>query len=273
MALGPHIIRFGQRLLGDGIVARTLARWRVADALRWRRDRRILQQGWYDTSLLGQSARFIVTSRTQLAHIDATWREEAMLRRMIDYVHDNDVVYDVGANIGIVTLALLLHRGERTITVHAFEPEPNNAAALRGNLAANRCEATVHAAALGDHTGEAELFVDPHIGGGSHSLVRRGSAVVRVPITTADHLAETAGVPQCVKIDVEGAELAVLRGMSHLLSQRLVRDLFIEVHPTLMLKEEGGPTALTDWLRRHGYERVWQHRRGDEWHEHYRPTA
>lgn len=271
MSLSLAIIRFGQRLLGDGVLARALTRLGIADLLRRRRDRTVLRVGVYHAPLMGKTAKFHVTSRTELTHIDAFWREEALLRQMLTAVHEGDTVWDVGANIGLMSLALLLHAPDRLLSLHAFEPEPHNAAALRRNIEANGIMgAIVHEVALGDRTGEATLHIEDNAGGGSHSLVRKTGRAITVTQQTADALAASIGMPDVMKIDVEGAELAVLHGMRQLLSQRCVRELFIELHPTLMPERDLGPQLLHDLLRSHGYERVWHHRRGSEQHVHYR---
>jgi FkbM family methyltransferase len=273
VSLALRLIRGAQRVLGDGVVARTLARTGVARLVRWPHDRRVLAHGSYEAPILGRPARFVVSSRTQLAHIDALWREDELLQRMLAALAPDDVVYDVGANIGLVSLALALHGAEKRPRIHAFEPEPNNARALRANLAANSVRSIeVHERALGERAGKVTLFLDPHVGAGSHSLIRlRGlAAETEVELARADDLARTLGAPKVVKIDVEGAELGVLRGMQGLLEARAVRELFLEIHPQALAAGGADEHALRRFLSERGYVAAWQKRRGDEWHEHYR---
>jgi len=273
VSLALSLIRGAQRLLGDGVVARTLAKTGVARLVRWPHDRRILARGTYEAPILGRPARFAVTSRTQLAHIDALWREDELLRRMLDALCADDVVYDVGANIGLVSLALALHGAEKRARVHAFEPEPNNARALRANLAANDVRTVeVHELALGERSGTVTLHLDPHVGAGSHSLVPLPGlrSTAEVALARADDLARELGAPRMVKIDVEGAELGVLRGMERLLRERSVRELFLEIHPQAIAASGSDEHALRRFLGELGYSVAWQKRRGDEWHEHWR---
>ena len=276
MSLALSLIRGAQRLLGDGLVARTLAKSGVAGLVRWPHDRKILQRGTYEAPILGRSTRFVVTSRTQLAHIDALWREDELLQRMLAALQTGDVVYDIGANIGLVSLALALNGAEKQALVHAFEPEPNNARALRANLAANDVRSvSVHELALGDRRGTVTLYLDRHVGAGSHSLIPlAGLASKReVELARADDVAAELGAPRMVKIDVEGAEFAVLRGMERLLREHLVRELFLEIHPQALAASGADEHALRRWLTELGYRAAWQKRRGDEWHEHYRVGA
>jgi hypothetical protein len=76
-----------------------------------------------------------------------------------------------------------------------------------------------------------------------------------------------------VKIDVEGAEFAVLRGMERLLGEHAVRELFVELHPAGLQASGASADELRAWLAQRGYALAWQQRRGDEWHEHYTPVA
>lgn len=272
--LSLALIRGAQRVLGDGPLARWLAASGVARLVRWQHDSRVLRRGSYEATLLERRARFVVTSRTQLAHIDALWRETPMLRRLVDTLREGDVAYDVGANIGLFSLAMAMNK--RGVTVQAFEPEARNAAALRRNLQANAQDAVhVHEIALGDVSGEVPLYLDPEEGAGSHSLVRRAglSDPVLVRQARIDDLAAELGPPAVVKIDVEGAEFSVLRGMERQLASRSVRALFLELHPAQLLAAGESVEALRQWLRARGYVSRWQARRGDEWHEHYGPGA
>lgn len=274
MSFSLALIRGAQKLLGDGLLARTLAKTGVATLVRWPHDRRVLARGTYEAPILGRPARFAVTSRTQLAHIDALWREDELLRRMLEALRPGDVVFDVGANIGLVSLALALHGTERAPVVHAFEPEPHNNAALRANLAANEVRVVeVHALALGDRPGKVKLYLDRHVGAGSHSLIPRPGLAqsTEVELARVDDLAPKLGTPRMVKIDVEGAEFGVLRGMEGLLRAHAVRELFLELHPAALAASGADEHALRRWLTGLGYVAAWQKRRGDEWHEHYRP--
>ncbi len=276
MSLALSLIRNAQRLLGDGLVARTLAKSGVARLVRWPHDKKILARGIYEAPILGRPARFAVTSRTQLAHIDALWREDELLERMLAALQAGDVVYDIGANIGLVSLALALHGAEKKPSVHAFEPEPNNARALRANLAANAVRSVeVHEFALGDKKGKVTLYLDRHVGAGSHSLIPLDglASKAEVELARADDLAPELGTPRMVKIDVEGAEFAVLRGMERLLREHAVRELFLEIHPAALAKGGADEHALRNFLAELGYVAAWRKRRGDEWHEHYRSGA
>jgi FkbM family methyltransferase len=130
------------------------------------------------------------------------------------------VVFDAGANRGGYTQALLAAaRGTGCpVEAHLFEPAPACLEILRGEFARETAVRIV-AAAVGETRGEAVLF-GGSAGSPLASLVQRpehaaAAASTRVPvIRLGDYLAEQ-GVARVdlLKLDVEGLELAALRGL------------------------------------------------------------
>jgi FkbM family methyltransferase len=141
-------------------------------------------------------------------------------------VQIGQTVLDIGAHHGLYTLFASERVGARGKVV-SFEPSPRENEALRNNLALNRCRnVQTENLALGDQEGECILHVIDHGETGCNSLrppsSGGASTPVKVRITTLDHwLDEHAiGPVHFIKLDVEGGELAVLRGADRLLSQR-----------------------------------------------------
>ena len=136
------------------------------------------------------------------------------------FVSPGSLVFDVGANMGDRT-AVLVELGARVVAV---EPQADCAAVLRERFGE---AVTVEQAALGSAEGKAELHVaSAHtISSLNSDWVERVQAsgrfseyrweeTVGVPVTTLDALIERHGVPDFVKVDVEGYELEVIRGLS-----------------------------------------------------------
>jgi FkbM family methyltransferase len=151
-----------------------------------------------------------------------------------------DVAVDVGANIGLFTLlmARIVGPGGRVI---AYEPEPDNLALLRDNVAFNYLTGWVEIidrAAAGE-AGTATFFATDRFKGNS-SLIEHTSdyftefgvdASARIEVETErldDRLADLDRIA-LLKIDVEGAELGVLQGARGLLEAGVVRRLCVEV--------------------------------------------
>lgn len=154
--------------------------------------------------------------------------QEALRRK----VRRGAVVYDVGANLGYVSLLAAVLTGPSG-QVHAFEPLPENAEAIRETVAANGLEnVVVHEAAVSDTGGHAEFLGVgeaswSHLADrGEHSGTRERLRVVTVALDDYPLPA-----PDVVKIDVEGSEIAVLRGMRRLLEEARPA-LIVELHET-----------------------------------------
>jgi FkbM family methyltransferase len=146
---------------------------------------------------------------------------------------DGDTFWDVGANVGIYSLyCAVLHPQSK---IHAFEPHRGNFAHLRENVILNNLlRIFAHNCAILDHHAT-ELFYEPPrdeigaSGGQAEHPLTDTSAYYPVWVTTLDDLVDPFGVPTHVKIDIDGQELRVVRGMKHLIRDTALRSVLIEV--------------------------------------------
>jgi FkbM family methyltransferase len=159
--------------------------------------------------------------------------EEVMNQVLLErLVKPGDVVYDVGANIGTHTL-LLARLCAPTGIVYAFEPWPPNLESLQTNLKLNNVRnVQVVSCALSDHSGKGwfERGQDHSTGKLVRDSVQQGAGV-QVPVVSLDDFVKSAEPPQVLKIDVEGAEGAVLQGAGQLL---------LEFRPVLICEVHSG---------------------------------
>ena len=166
----------------------------------------------------------------------------AMLREL---VKPGGTVFDVGANIGYLSLILRTCVGEAGRVV-SFEPMPRVFERLRANIELNRFEniEPVHAG-LGDSAGSAMLALDRAI----RLDGRAGEPQPAELVTLDDYVARHAiSRLDLVKIDTDGAEPAVLRGAGRAL-ERFKPIVVIE----LGAREKGSAAESIDLLRHHGY--------------------
>lgn len=129
------------------------------------------------------------------------------------------VFVDVGAYSGLYTVLACL--ADPRLRAVAFEPNPRKLPQLARNVAANGLAGRVRVVgeALGDRAGTATLAVPSDDSAASLRAAAPGERAVRVPVATGD--ARLRGLPVgLVKIDVEGREPEVLRGMAGLLRAR-----------------------------------------------------
>ena len=233
----------------------------------------LLRKGIHDTLVMGCRLRFVVSTPQEIARIDDLSGEQEFVTRMLQSLRQGDVVFDIGANIGVVSLLFASASPLLEVEVHAFEPEPQNAAQLRKNVNLNPQGGRVHLheVALSDRTGRASFYVQGDTGSGAHSLIgNEGATQIEVPLEQATTLADRLGVaPDVVKIDVEGAELSVLLGMDGLFRRGNVRDLFVELHSGKLRSQDIEPRMIQTWLEERRMNLAWERARGPEIHQHY----
>lgn len=182
------------------------------------------------------------------------------LSRLLE-AYPSPVFYDVGANYGY--FAVLAARSARH--VYAFEPVTRSLRVLRGNLRRNECRnvtvlpvglsaedtrATIH---LYNSSGNNSLFrrqVPP-----THPLTRIGSETIA--LARLDRLVESRDLlpPSVLKIDVEGAELPVLRGARGVLARHRPA-LVVEYAETTSRDAGYAATEILQELARHDYH-IW----------------
>ncbi len=168
----------------------------------------------------------------------------ALLRRRL---RSNAVCVDGGAHIGVISVLLgsLCPSGH----VYAFEPVPETSAHLEHNLAANGItNVTVERLALYREDGEITLAFDESYPGGSHI----GEGKCRVTTARLDSWVQSRGLERLdlLKLDVEGAEPAVLDGAEETL-RRFQPLTVVECNP-LALPRLGGTTYRQLFLRLEG---------------------
>jgi len=153
-------------------------------------------------------------------------------------IRAGDVVIDVGANYGFFSC----YAASKGARVYAFEPNPIIFEQLKKNIAANHFESLITARpwALSDYSGEAQLLRTDRLGGAMSTIVPEFAQRAGVPVfdqvaVRAQRLSEVielfdlSSVRLC-KIDAEGSEIAILKGLDRTHCQRL-DSLVMEYHP------------------------------------------
>lgn len=185
------------------------------------------------------------TPAAQRLHLDlATYPDCCMavglyeldtLRLLRGILQPGDHFVDCGANIGYFTLAAAARVGP-TGKVDAFEPDPINRARLQANLVANNTptQIRIHDIALSDTQGQATLYHptgDAQNHGEASLYATPGANATTCTVRTARLDQEIKTPPRLIKMDIEGAELAAIKGMSSLLSSNSPPQLIIEHNP------------------------------------------
>jgi FkbM family methyltransferase len=180
-------------------------------------------------------------------------RDDAAIVRLARAVLPRDGVFiDVGANVGLHTLAIARHVSEGGAVV-AFEPHPANHRLLVHNLEQNRLR---HVAAenCGLAEAAATLTGTARADGGNWSLASHGDYRFEVQLIRLDDYLRDHPLPRLdlMKIDVEGAEVRVLRGARQTI-ERFRPLIVFEVCPSWMAKMQSSVAELFAELMGNGY--------------------
>jgi FkbM family methyltransferase len=181
--------------------------------------------------------------------------EVELQRAVRDLLSSGMCIYDVGANIGYVTLLLAKAAGESGRVV-AFEALPVNVARLEKHVALNHLagRVTVVPGAVVDRAGPVRFLVHPSssmgkvVGSAGREKMEAYLKEIEVPGLALDGYAFEPGhnPPQAIKMDIEGGEVLAIKGMDRILE---------EVRPLLLVELHGHEAARAVWesLVRHGY--------------------
>jgi FkbM family methyltransferase len=144
--------------------------------------------------------------------------ERALTELFQQVVRPTDVIYDVGANLGLHTLTF----SRLAKHVVAFEPNPSLTPNLRKTVA-NLPNATLHEICLttADETVQFHISDWDHMLSSLSNWTGQPTRTIEVPGRSLDSMLAQGSIPKpdVLKVDVEGAELMVFRGAQNLLSR------------------------------------------------------
>ena len=162
------------------------------------------------------------------------------------FIEAGALCFDVGANYGTKS-EIFLKLGANVV---AFEPQPDCFAELNARIGSHPRLVALNSA-VGNIHGDMELYVEKHRTASSFIMEWQGEIerTIKVSVTTLDKAIAKYGVPQFCKIDVEGFELEVFKGLS-----KAIPNLSFEYH----LKGDGIVRALAclEYLSRFGELRI-----------------
>lgn len=193
--------------------------------------------------------------------------EKYFLDRFIEALKPNDIVFDIGASVGLVSIhaATFTDSGK----VIAFEPDHETFERLKHNVSLNNLSNIEFVSwAVSDTQGKVILFSDGASGFAPtlrEQKNRPGAPTnqVTVQTRTLDEaiLSGDLPLPTVLKIDIEGAEVLCLRGASKLLRGELgdkPRLVFLELHPEFLPYFGSSRTEVHNFVLSKGYSVVWE---------------
>ena len=178
--------------------------------------------------------------------------EPELWPRLMDSVRPGDVVADVGAFVGIYSVALAQRAGLAGRVI-AIEPDPENFEGLQHHVALNGVEERIRCirSAAGRDPGVVRFRAGRSV---ESSVTGEEMNSIEVQMTTLDEVAGGSPI-DLVKVDVEGYELDVVEGAEKLMSDREKRPraFFVELHQFAWADPSAYAARLTAAFDSHGY--------------------
>lgn len=206
-------------------------------------------------SVIEADARVYHSARAKYAN-PVDWNEMHAWKRALG---PGSLFVDAGANVGLYTIWSI----EAGAEVIAVEPSRIARERLARNLALNDYSAEVVGAALGESEGTLRLTTG--LDNQNHLLLSPdgdGAESEEVPVLTLDGLVGNRTVDG-LKVDVEGAELLVLRGATRLLAERRIELIQLEWNESSLALLDQDRTPIAELLSSHGYELFRPDERGE----------
>lgn len=175
--------------------------------------------------------------------------DEPDIRYVADkFLSKGDVVIDVGANVGLTARAFANAVGE-TGCIHAIEPERMNFNYLCANML-DFPNVVTHRCAFAADSGTRKLCLNSISGTGNSLFGEAEDVVQKITCFTFDEFCENEEICHidCIKIDVEGAEIEVLKGMGTTFSRFPNLLLLVELCPVNLERAGRSGQELVDFL-------------------------
>lgn len=172
--------------------------------------------------------------------------ELELLNKWIKNLEHAKVIYDIGANIGNHTIYFALNTNAQ---IFAFEPMPMNFSLLEKNINDNNMESRIisYNFALGDYEGIAQMEFEQEKNNGTATILPSEKTEINGGVEVKVNILDQMDIPlpDFIKIDVEGFELNVLKGMKNILKMAEA-SLWIEV-------DEKNAKLIYEFLTQIGY--------------------
>jgi FkbM family methyltransferase len=172
-------------------------------------------------------------------------REPIATKFIQQILKKEDVVLEIGANLGYYALI----EAKKCKKIYAIVPAPKNIISLKKNIKLNNYKnIKVYNMALGDENKMAKMYLSSKCNW--HSFYKQsGNEVIEIKMSTTDNFLEKKEKPNFLRMDVEGYEYNIIKGMKKTLEY--INRMFIELHSDIMKEEE--TQELLDTLKKQNF--------------------
>lgn len=187
----------------------------------------------------GDEALYHVPNEVTLGRCQTLFTKEPVTIDWIDSMRPGEVLYDVGANVGMYSV----WAGKRGVKCYAFEPESENYALLCKNLALNKITNPAYCLAIGSRMNVDRLYLSTQeVGRSCHTFgdpvgpnlqPREGPSQGSVCMSIDELVKAGLPVPNYIKIDVDGLEHKVITGAQKTLSRPELKSVLVELNPAM----------------------------------------
>jgi FkbM family methyltransferase len=177
-------------------------------------------------------------------------------------IRPGDIVWDIGANMGIYTQVFLNGVSPQGKVV-AFEPAPSCYLELQKKYKDNPL-VELKNIAVGAKNDTLSMNIEENPLASTHKIIDQSNFIssdnlVEVQVRSLDSIIESELMPNIIKIDVEGYEGQIIDGMNNLLTQKQLRCIGIEVHFGLLNErgESNRPQQIEKILKDNNFVVSW----------------
>jgi len=192
--------------------------------------------------------KFEDLARFLFSEVIAKWEPFSLMS------NSNNVIIDLGANVGYYTLKL--SQKNENCKIIAIEPDPNTFKILSKNCELNNLQnIDLYNVAISEKNGTVELFQSETHSGTSSILSKSNSkneSVLIKSLTLDDLLGNSYKKIDWLKIDVEGSELFVLKGATNTL--KITNKIIIELHEKILNQNNQSSKQIIDILTKNNFK-------------------
>ncbi len=158
------------------------------------------------------------------------WQDRSEIKVIKRFVKKGDTVVEVGANIGFYSAVISTAVGEKGM-LHAFEPEPTNFRHLQSTIGKMQ-NVKANNVAVSDKKGKLNLYTSTllNVDHRTYAVSEYGK-VLSVDADSIDSYLNGNNKVDFIKMDIQGAEMFALRGMSNTLDANPEIKILTEIEP------------------------------------------